>query len=66
VVAAGKGKSGTVSRMELWFEGAKIANFPGDLINTNLVMLGPGTITIYEVDSKGASVASSLKVYGPC
>jgi hypothetical protein len=66
VVAAGKGKSGTVSRMELWFEGAKIANFPGDLINTNLVMLGIGTITIYEVDSKGASIASSLKVYGPC
>ena len=66
VVAAGKGKSGTVSRMELWFGGAKIANFPGDRINTNLVMLGIGTITIYEVDSKGASIASSLSVYGPC
>ena len=66
IVAAGKGKSGTVSRMELWFEGAKIANFPGDRINTNLVMLGIGTITIYEVDSKGNSLASSLSVTGPC
>jgi hypothetical protein len=66
VVAAGKGKSGTVNRMELWFGGAKIANFPGDRINTNLVMLGIGTITIYEVDSKGASIASSLSVNGPC
>lgn len=66
VVAAGKGKSGTVDRMELWFEGAKIANFPGDRINTNLVMLGIGTVTIYEVDSKGASIASALDVNGPC
>jgi hypothetical protein len=66
VVAAGKGKSGTVNRMELWFGGAKIANFPGDRINTNLVMLGIGTIKIYEVDSKGASIASSLRVFGPC
>ena len=66
VLAAGKGKSGSVARMELWFEGAKIANFPGDRIYTNLVMLGIGTITIYEVDSKGASIASSLAVFGPC
>lgn len=66
VLAAGKGKSGTVSRMELWFEGAKIANFPGDKINTNFIMLGIGTITIYEVDSKGNSISSSLNVTGPC
>jgi hypothetical protein len=66
VIAAGKGKSGTVDRMELWFEGAMIANFPGDRINTNLVMLGIGTVTIYEVDSKGASIASALDVNGPC
>jgi hypothetical protein len=66
VVATGKGKSGTVNRMELWFGGAKIANFPGNRINTNLVMLGIGKITIYEVDSKGASRSSSLHVNGPC
>jgi hypothetical protein len=66
VLAAGKGKSGTVSRMELWFEGAKIANFSGDKINTNFIMLGIGTITIYEVDSKGNSLSSSLNVNGPC
>jgi hypothetical protein len=66
IIASGRGKSGTVSRMELWFGGAKIANFPGNQINTNLVMLGIGKITIYEVDSKGASIASSLNVFGPC
>jgi hypothetical protein len=66
IVAAGKAKSGTVSRMELWFEGAKIANFPGDRINTNLVMLGIGKITIDEVDSKGNTLSSSLSVEGPC
>jgi hypothetical protein len=66
IVAAGRAKSGTVSRMELWFEGAKIANFPGDRINTNLVMLGIGKITIDEVDSKGNTLSSSLSVEGPC
>ena len=35
-------------------------------INTNLVMLGIGTITIYEWIAKGASIASSLHVFGPC
>jgi hypothetical protein len=66
IVATGKGASGTVNRMELWFNGAKIANFPGDQINTNFVMLGIGTITIWEVDSKGASLSTSLDVFGPC
>jgi hypothetical protein len=66
IVATGKGASGTVSRMELWFDGTKIANFPGNRINTNFVMLGMGTITIWEVDSKGASLSTSLQVSGPC
>jgi hypothetical protein len=49
--------------MELWNNGTKIANFPGDRINTNLIMLF-GTVTIYEVDGKGASIASSISYNG--
>jgi hypothetical protein len=66
IIAAGRGKSGTVSRMELWFDGGKIANFPGNQINTNFVQLGIGTLTIWEVDSKGNSISSSIDIFGPC
>jgi hypothetical protein len=65
IVATGRGKSGTVQRMELWNGGTKIANFPGSRINTNLIMLF-GTVAIYEVDSKGASRASTIFYNGPC
>jgi hypothetical protein len=65
IVATGRGKSGTVNRMELWNAGTKIANFPGDRIDTNLIMLF-GTVTIYEVDSKGAALSSSISYNGPC
>jgi hypothetical protein len=51
--------------MELWNAGTKIANFPGDRIDTNLIMLF-GTVTIYEVDSKGAALSSSISYNGPC
>jgi hypothetical protein len=46
VLAAAKGNSGTVSRMELWVNGGKIANFPGDRINTNLFLQDLSTVTI--------------------
>jgi hypothetical protein len=65
ISAVGKGKSGKVSRMELWAEGDKIANFPGDRIDTNLIMLY-GTITINEVDSKGNTLGSTFFFNGPC
>ena len=65
IAATGKGQSGTVSRMELWVNGNKIANFPGDRINTSLIMM-QGTIKIDEVDSKGATRASTFFYSGPC
>jgi hypothetical protein len=39
--------------MELRVNGAKIANFPDDRINTNLFIQDFSTVTIYEIDSKG-------------
>ena len=65
IIASGRGRSGTVNRMELWNNGTKIANFPGDRINTNLIMLF-GKVTIYEVDSKGAALSASILYNGPC
>lgn len=66
VLAAAKGKSGTVSRMELWVNGGKIANFPGDRINTNLFIQDFSTVTIYEVDSKGGVIKSAPIVLQSC
>jgi len=63
--AVGKGKSGTVNRMELWVAGTKIANFPGDRISTSLIMAF-GEVSFVEVDSKGASISSSSFFNGPC
>jgi hypothetical protein len=65
IVATGKGKSGKVDRMELWIDGEKIANFPGDHINTNLIMVF-GTVKIDEVDSKGNTISKSVFYTGPC
>lgn len=63
--AVGKGKSGTVNRMELWVSGTKVANFPGDRISTSLIMAF-GEVSMVEVDSKGASLSSSFFFHGPC
>jgi hypothetical protein len=66
VVAAAKGQSGAVSRMELWVNGGKIANFPGNRINTNLFIQDFSTVRIYEVDSKGGSIKSPPIVVQSC
>lgn len=66
IKAAGTGASGVVSRMELWFDGQKLANFPGNRIYTHLSESLLGTITIKEVDSKGAVLSSSFHFEGPC
>jgi hypothetical protein len=66
VLAAAKGQSGTVSRMELWVNGAKIANFPGNRINTHLFIQDFNTVTIYEVDSKGGFIKSAPIVLQSC
>lgn len=66
VLAAAKGQSGTVNRMELWVNGGKIANFPGDHINTNLVIQDFNTVTIYEVDSQGGYIKAPSIVVQSC
>jgi hypothetical protein len=63
--ATGKGASGKVERMELWIDGTDIANFPGNEIGTNLIMVY-GEVKIVEVDSKGNSKSSSFFFNGPC
>ena len=66
VLAAAKGQSGTVSRMELWVNGGKIANLPGNRINTHLFIQDFNTVTIYEVDSKGGFIKSAPIVLQSC
>ncbi len=66
VLAAAKGQSGTVSRMELWVNGGKIANFPGNRINTHLFIQDFNTVTIYEVDGKGGFIKSAPIVLQSC
>jgi hypothetical protein len=66
VLAAAKGQSGTVNRMELWVNGGKIANFPGDRINTHLFIQDFNTVTIYEVDSKGGFLKSAPILLQSC
>jgi hypothetical protein len=51
--------------MELWIDGTDIANFPGNEIGTNLIMVY-GEVKIVEVDSKGNSKSSSFFFNGPC
>jgi hypothetical protein len=65
ISAAGKGASGKVARMELWINGNKVANFPGDRIQTSLIMVD-GAVKIDEVDSKGATLGSTFFFSGPC
>jgi len=66
-VAAGTGASGTVSRMELWVNGTKLANFPGNRINTNFSFLPDfDKVTIIEVDSKGAYIKATPIILQSC
>jgi hypothetical protein len=58
IVAAGTGVNGPVVRMELWLGNVKIANFPGNRINTNLELPDYRYATIVAVDSKGGFVKS--------
>jgi len=56
VIAAGTGAAGAVKRMELWAGNQKIANFPGNTINTSLPLPELTPITIIEIDSKGGFI----------
>ena len=52
VVAAGTGASGTVNHLELWIDGQKVGNYPGNQMNTTIGMGGGAhQATIVEVDS---------------
>lgn len=67
ISAAGKGESGPVIRMEVWISGAKVANFPGDHFETNMILFDSSyTMEIWEIDSHGHSLKSALFLDGPC
>ena len=67
ISAAGNGESGPVIRMEVWISGAKVANFPGDHFETNMILFDSNyTMEIWEIDSHGHSLKSALFLDGPC
>jgi hypothetical protein len=66
VVAAATPTSGTVSRMELWVNGAKLFNSNGDLLNTNLGLRSGTRIVVQAVDSNGGTVKSAPTYVNPC
>lgn len=66
IVAAGRGADGPVVRMELWVGNTKIANSPGNRIDTNLYLHEYSYGTIIEVDSKGGYIKSQPFWIEPC
>jgi hypothetical protein len=58
LAAAGTGVNPPVVRMELWVDGAKMANFPGNKIDTDMNLPDFSYGTIIEVDSKGGFIKS--------
>ena len=60
VAAAGTGASGTVNHLELWVDGNKVGNYGGATMNATVPLAnGSHSLTVVEVDSKGADVKSS-------
>ena len=67
VSAAGRGETGPVVRMEVWVNGAKVANFQGGHFNTHPVFFDAFyTLEIWEVDSHGHALKADVKQDGPC
>lgn len=66
IIASGTGATGVVRRMEMWVDGVKLANFPGNRINTNLYLNDFSTVTIVEVDSAGGFAKSPPMVIQSC
>ena len=59
--ATGTGATGPVDHMELWTDSGKVADFPGNSINTNIgppLAGGMVTLTIVVVDSNGQFMRS--------
>lgn len=48
------------ARLTCWVNSTKIANFPGNTINTAIDLPDFSTVTIIEVDTKGAYIRSLL------
>jgi hypothetical protein len=67
VSAAGRGETGPVVRMEMWLNGAKVANFSGDHINTHPIFFDSNyTLEIWEIDSHGHALKADVHQDGPC
>lgn len=59
IIATGKGASGSVNHMEVWVDGAHVANYAGSKINATMyVSVGTHQVAFAEVDSKGKSIKS--------
>lgn len=66
IIASATGARAPVNRMELWVNGVKLANFPGNTINTNMLLNDFTTMTIVEVDSAGGFIKSAPIVVQSC
>ncbi len=72
VSAAARGETGPVVRMEIWENGAKVANFSGDHFNTywneSDWWYGGiyGSLEVWEVDSNGHALKSYVQMHGVC
>ena len=57
---AGSGASGSVNHLELWIDGQKIGNYPGNTMATSVSLTnGSHTATLVEVDSKSNYIKST-------
>ena len=65
-VASGTAQTGTVRRMELWLDGAILAAFPGNSLNTNLYVNDFSTVVIKVVDSNGKTIESPPLLIQAC
>ena len=56
----GAGASGSVNHLELWIDGTKIGDFPGNTMSASVPLAtGPHTATLVEVDSASNFIKSS-------
>jgi hypothetical protein len=58
ILAKGAGNGSAVDHMELWQDSNKIAEFPGNSIDTNIGVSGTVTFTVVVVDVDGQSFSS--------
>ena len=59
ILAKGTGNGSAVDHMELWEDSSKVAEFPGNSINTNIGVSGTVTLTVIVVDVDGQSFSSA-------